>query len=576
MYSFKAVIFDLDGVVTKTAMVHSRSWKKVFDEYLQLAAHREDKPFRVFTEDDYLKYVDGKPRYQGVDSFLKSRDINLSWGNPQDKPGNETVCGIGNKKNDKFIQIIESQGVEAYASTVEFINKLKSRGIKVGVASSSKNCKSILEGAGLGNLFQTRVDGETSAELGLKGKPAGDIFVRAAYNLGVLPGCAVVVEDASSGVEAGRNGGFGLVHGIARKNNTKDLLSHYADVVVSDLSSIDIEWIERWFHIKPYLFARGDKISSTGDKQPVMGFAGNDNEIDLDGQDSELPPEVNIVRDKLSKNGRSDDTSNEIDIRLSSGDISINNFYSRDGGEILCPKKKIVFFLDYDGTLTPIVRRPELAVLSPGMKEVLSKLVLHYTVAIVSGRLRDDVEKLVGIEGILYAGSHGFDIRGPSFSLVHPQAQEAVGDIKKIVKTIKEGLGDIKGILIEDKEFSVGVHYRLVGDSDLARIRGYVDGIVKKHNNLRLMLGKKVFEILPAIDWNKGKALCWIMKALNLTFSEATVIYIGDDTTDEDAFRVIRTRGTGILVADNARVSTADFRLSSPAEVKALFERVLK
>lgn len=247
-YSFDSVIFDLDGVVTKTAVVHAASWKMAFDEYLHLREEKNGEPFKEFTyEDDYLTYVDGKPRYKGVQSFLESRGIEIDFGDLADEPGKETVCGLGNRKNVKFVEVLKEKGVEVYQSTVDLIRDLKTKGIRIGVASSSKNCQYILQSTGLEDLFETRVDGVVSADLGLKGKPEGDIFVRAAENVGTQPGRSVVVEDAVSGVQAGVNGGFGLVIGIARENNQEDLKSNGADVVIDDFAGITIDTIEQWF-----------------------------------------------------------------------------------------------------------------------------------------------------------------------------------------------------------------------------------------------------------------------------------------------------------------------------------------
>jgi beta-phosphoglucomutase family hydrolase len=244
---FKAVIFDLDGVVTDTAKLHTAAWKKAFDDYLQYRSRRDGTPFSEFTLEDYLTYVDGKPRYDGVKSFLESRDIHLPYGQPENGKADETICGIGNSKNDAFRLVLEKNGADIFETTVSLIRELKKNGIHVGVASSSKNCASVLKRAGLLDLFETRVDGVVSAELGLNGKPEADIFISAASNMGVAPSEAVVVEDAVSGVAAGRKGGFGLVSGIARKDNTDDLLQHGADIVVVDLAEITIEDIDAWF-----------------------------------------------------------------------------------------------------------------------------------------------------------------------------------------------------------------------------------------------------------------------------------------------------------------------------------------
>lgn len=249
--SFDTVIFDLDGVVTNTAKVHAAAWKAMFDEYLRQREQREGEAFQEFTyEGDYLTYVDGKPRYQGVESFLKSRDIDIPFGEAEDGLDQETVCGLGNRKNVKFREVLETQGVEVFESTVDFIKDLKAKGIRVGVASSSKNCQFILQSTGLEGLFETRVDGVVSVELGLKGKPEGDIFVRATEDLGGTPARAAIVEDAVSGVQAGQNGGFGLVIGIARENNEADLAANGADVVVTDFAGITTDTVEEWFKKK--------------------------------------------------------------------------------------------------------------------------------------------------------------------------------------------------------------------------------------------------------------------------------------------------------------------------------------
>jgi beta-phosphoglucomutase family hydrolase len=246
-YTFESVVFDLDGVITQTAKVHSHAWKKMFDNYLKTRETEYNEPFKPFTQSEYLAYVDGKPRYDGVKSFLESRNIEIPFGTPDDRPEKETVCGLGNKKNAAFNEVLSTEGVEVYPSTVAFMKALKDAGVKVGVASSSKNCEVVLKAAGLEGLVETRVDGVVSAELGLNGKPAPDIFLTAARNLGANPHNSVVVEDAVSGVAAGRNGNFGLVLGIAREDNTAELRRNGADIVVADMEEIDMNDVEEWF-----------------------------------------------------------------------------------------------------------------------------------------------------------------------------------------------------------------------------------------------------------------------------------------------------------------------------------------
>lgn len=245
--NFDAAVFDMDGVITRTATVHLSAWKRIFDEYLRHRGIKCGEPFHEFTQSDYLAFVDGRPRYGGVESFLKSRRIQIPFGDPADHPGTETVCGLGNRKNEVFNRLLEEEGVEVYESTLQLIRQLLQAGVKVGVATSSKNCVRVLEQAGIAGLFQTRVDGVLSAELGLKGKPEPEIFAAACHNLEVSHDRAMIVEDAVSGVQAGRRGRFGLVLGVARENNAEELRRNGADIVVSDLSEISIEEIDSWF-----------------------------------------------------------------------------------------------------------------------------------------------------------------------------------------------------------------------------------------------------------------------------------------------------------------------------------------
>ena len=251
MLNYDAVIFDMDGVITRTAVAHSLAWKKMFDEYLHYREKEHHEPFREFTHaHDYLSFVDGRPRYKGVETFLKSRGINIPFGEPEDEPRKETVCGLGNRKNEFFNKVLNDEGVGVYDSTIKLIKELLERGVKVGVATSSKNCVLILKKAGLTDLFETRVDGVVSAELGLKGKPEPDIFTTASDNLGVKHHRAVVVEDAVSGVQAGFKGQFGLVIGVARENNARELKSNGADVVVEDLSEVTADKINQFIQSK--------------------------------------------------------------------------------------------------------------------------------------------------------------------------------------------------------------------------------------------------------------------------------------------------------------------------------------
>lgn len=239
--AFDAVIFDLDGVITRTAKTHAAAWKTVFDEFLHERAARLGEPFWAFDLDtDYRRYVDGKPRYDGVQSFLAARGIELPYGHPDDPPERDTVCGLGNRKNTAFLQRVRDQGVEVYDSTVALIQHLRTNGFKTAVVSSSKSTGEILDAVQLRELFDAQVDGIDLQRLCLKGKPNPDPFLEAASRLRVVPQRAVVVEDAIAGVEAGRRGGFGCVIGVDRAGDQAALERAGATMVVADLAEVDV------------------------------------------------------------------------------------------------------------------------------------------------------------------------------------------------------------------------------------------------------------------------------------------------------------------------------------------------
>jgi beta-phosphoglucomutase family hydrolase len=236
---YDAVLLDLDGVITDTASVHAACWKQMFDEYLQKRATQRAEAFRPFDPGaDYRLYVDGKPRFDGVRDFLTSRGIQLPEGSPDDPPEAETVGGLGNHKNDLVNKIIEQVGVVPYEGSVKLIRQFRHQGFKIAVVTSSQNCAAVLKAAKLDAFFDIRVDGNTILAEHLAGKPAPDTFLMAAKLLGVEPSRAVVIEDALSGVEAGFNGKFGLVIGVARKGNVEELRHHGAHLVVNDLGEL--------------------------------------------------------------------------------------------------------------------------------------------------------------------------------------------------------------------------------------------------------------------------------------------------------------------------------------------------
>lgn len=236
---FKALLFDLDGVVTRTATIHAAAWKQLFDDFLERRAREEGtsyEPFEIAT--DYVRYVDGRRRYDGVDGFLRARGIELPWGDPSDPPGLATVCALGNAKNRHFNEQLGRHAVDVFDDTVALIRHARGRGARIAIVSASENCRAILERAGLLALFDAAVTGIEAAELGLAGKPAPDTFLKAAELLGVAPSEAAVFEDAIAGVQAGRAGGFGLVVGVDRNQARGELLAAGAHVVHADLTQL--------------------------------------------------------------------------------------------------------------------------------------------------------------------------------------------------------------------------------------------------------------------------------------------------------------------------------------------------
>jgi trehalose-phosphatase len=487
---YDAVIFDLDGVVTQTAKVHAAAWKALFDEFLE---KRKGKGYRPFDPDaDYRRYVDGKPRYDGVQSFLASRDIDLPYGSPDDSSDMETICGLGNRKNEYFQKYLKRDGVEVYHAATDLIRQLRDAGIRTAVVSSSKNCVPVLKAAGIADLFDVKIDGVDSEERGLPGKPAPDIFLEAAAELGVDPGRSVVVEDAVVGVQAGRKGGFGCVIWVNRKGHNQALPENQADMVVADLSQLGI------------------------------------------AQTHDLPSAL--------------EAQGEISSRLSKGRTAV--------------------FLDYDGTLTPIVSRPEDAVLSNAMRSVLKDLAERCTVAILSGRDLPDVKEKVGIDHLVYAGSHGFDIAGPQdLHITSQQGTSFLPTLDKAQEDLNKELSNIPGAMVERKKFSIAVHYRNVKAESASDVSTIVNRVHADYPELRKSEGKKVLELQPGIDWNKGKALLWLLGKLGLDQPDVIPMYIGDDVTDEDAFKVLADRGIGIVVQEAPRPSAAQYRLNDTDEV---------
>lgn len=503
--SFAAVIFDLDGVVTDTASVHAAAWKRMLDDFLFRHSIPRSIPYQPFDLDrDYRLYIDGKPRVDGVRSFLASRGIELPEGSPEDLPGAQTLHGLGNMKNEYFLEEIRKQGAEVYDSTVRLIHDLKKHGIKTAIISSSKNCALILDAVNLAALFDARVDGLDSEILRIPGKPAPDIFLEAARQLKVKPEQAVVIEDSISGVQAGRAGKFGLVIGIARTGDKEYLLKNGADVAVEDLSEIGV----------------------TGDLET----------------EEPLPSAL--------------DDFEAISLRAQG--------------------KRPAVFLDYDGTLTPIVETPDRAVMPEKMREAVVELSRYCPIGIISGRDLKDVQDKVQIDSIVYAGSHGFDIAGPGgLQIENKVGEEFLPALDQAEKRLSRELGSIPGLLVERKKFAIAIHYRLVDPERMEVVEKVVDQVAASYPQLRKAYGKKIFELQPAMDWHKGKALLFLLRTLKLDGEDVVPFYVGDDVTDEDAFRALKGRGIGIVVRDQPYETAATYSLSNPDEVQEFLRRLI-
>ncbi|MFC1952386.1 trehalose-phosphatase, partial [Chloroflexota bacterium] len=458
-----AVIFDTDGVLTDTASIHAQAWKQLFDEYLKEHAERHGAEFQPFDADsDYIRYVDGKPRYDGVKSFLESRGISLPQGNPNDSPGLETVCGLGNRKNRYFLERLKKEGARAYGSSIRFIEKLKARGIRTAAISASRNAEKVLEAAGIRGLFYVKVDGVDSDKLHLEGKPDPAIFLEAAKRLGVKPGETIIVEDALAGVEAGRRGKFRLVIGLDRTGEGKELKKWGADIVVRDLSELEI-------------------------RQPK----------------SRKPDKVKTI-DSLPS-------------ALENKDEILRRLHGR----------MLAIFLDYDGTLTPIVEDPAEAKLSEKTRKIIRQLAEHYSVAIISGRDLGDVQNMVGIEDLTYAGSHGFDIAGPGQYRDQKRGKRFLPTLNRAETELSKVLQDIPGTRVERKRFGIAVHYRQVDRAKLGKLEKRFDEVLSHYPKLRKTTGKEIFELRPNIDWDKGKALFFLLESLYTDSSRVLPVYIG-------------------------------------------------
>lgn len=492
-----AVIFDLDGVVTDTASIHAAAWKTVLDVLLARLAGSRGEGHTEFTAEDYRRYVDGKYRSDGIVDFLYSRNIELPLGDSADRT-NETVCGLGNLKQEIFLERVGS-GVPVFDSTVAVVRELAAVGVKTAVCSSSRNCGVILRSAGLGDLFDVQVDGVLADELGLSGKPSPDALLEAARRLGTDPKWTVVVEDAEVGVSAGRSGGFALVIGVDRMGHADDLLLYGADVVIADLGQVEVRAGDRRRSLLP------NALESAGQLMPVW-------------------------------TGR-----------------------------------KPLVYINFD-YLSELIAEPDSA-LDGGAVGALRRLVAQCHTAILSGRDPADIRDRVGLPGIWYVRSRGFEMVGPDGSHHH---NEAVADVMMdAAAELREVVQNIPGAHVECTPFSAAVHYR---DAAPAREADVITAVRRqaRARGLGMTFGHKVVELQPEPPWDVGPALSWIYDRIART-GQLVPIFVGGESADEDAFDAIALTGVAIVVrreGDDDRPTAAHFTLDNPGEIVEFIARI--
>lgn len=505
-----ALVFDLDGVLTDTASLHLRAWRETFDAFLREHPEADDRPF---SDEDYRRYVDGRPRYDGAQAFLHSRGVDLPRGQEDDPPGTRTVCGVGNRKNQRFQQLLGDEGVDPFRDALALVERARELDFRLGVITSSRNGRLVLEAADLARHFDVTLDGVDVRDLSIPGKPDPAIFLSATRRMDVDPDRTAVFEDSRAGVEAGRRGGFRLVVGVDRTANgthRESLARAGADRVVPDLS-----------HMAP----TPDGISRRRIR-PIR----------------ELPTALEHFPEIWEEIG---------------------------------PRPALL--LDYDGVLTPIVDDPETARLPVETRAELQALAGRCTVAIVSGRDLDQLRRLVDLDGLWYAGSHGLHLMEAD-GTVHERAGDHLPLLDEAGEALKDLPDRIPGVTLERKRFGLAVHYRRVRERDrvpevVARAREAARSVSRPGLELRLQEGKEVAEIRPDLDWDKGSAVGWILARSG---RGDPPVYIGDDITDEDAFRVLPGSGLGIVVRGEGddRETAARFVLLDTDRVRHFLRRV--
>ena len=495
------MIFHFDGSVADIAAIEVVAWKTTFDDYLAGRPANENEDHSPFADDDYRRHVDNRSRLDGVADFLASRRISLPRG-AQEDTFEETICGLGNRMHNVFLDLLD-EAMPALESTVDLLRELQEAGLATGVYTPSPDWHRVLRAADIENLFAVHVDGGIAGGLARDGRPEFAVFFDIARRLAANPSRSVLVVDAEEGVEAGREGGFAVVIGVKRTGGADQLLACGADVVVDDLSHVEIR--------------KGDKHVA------------------------QLPDALNSYGQLVG---------------------------------VIAGREPFVC-LDYDGTLSEIVSDPDAATLVDGAPEALEHLVALHPVAILSGRDLADIRDRVGISGIWYAGSHGFELIGPDGTYhQNDVAAAALPALETAAVELRDDLEPIPGVRVEHKRFAVAVHYRNVAAEHVAEVAAAAHRRGRQHG-LRVTNGRKVVELRPNVDWDKGDALRWISDSIHQP-GRVVPIYIGDDLTDEDAFDAIRYTGMGIVVRndeDGGRPTAAQFTLRGPREVVTFLGR---
>lgn len=504
-----AALCDLDGVITNTANIHAQAWQETFDHFFWQLQHKTHRYYPAFDiVNDYRQFLDGKPRLAGIKDYLQAKNIQLPLGQETDEDG-DTLYSLANQKSQRFLQLLEQQGVEAYPENLHKLQEWKQQGMKLAVVSASKNCQQILKATNLDTFFEVCVDGLVAEQQQLRGKPYPDTFLYATKELNIPPHEAMVVEDALAGITAAKTGGFGLAVGLVCAKNYTVMQDADADVLINDLGEL------------------------TWDKHAVC-----------------YPMEYRNLA---------------------------NAYHHIDKLSEILSSCQLAIFLDYDGTLAPIVDHPEDAVISDGMREALAQLSQQAKVSIISGRDNDTIRQFVQLPNIRYIGDHGLDIDQPDgVQITSTNTNYFIPLLQNISKQLSQALGSIAGVQIEPKKYDVAVHYRNAKKENESKIIKTTKQIVQQYADLKIMPGKKVLDICPNIEWDKGKALQWILWQLHLEQPIICPLYVGDDLTDEDAFRALPAQGIGILVGDHGEKTYADLWLEDVMEVEKFLYALIK